>query len=72
MEVKGKKIHATSLGIELLGLVPQLVKNPVLTAIFERKLKEVEAGTLSLEEFISSQKQFVLQEVNKQKGKSKV
>lgn len=72
LEVKGKKIHATSLGIELLGLVPQLVKNPVLTAIFERKLKEVEAGTLSLEEFISSQKQFVLQEVNKQKGKSKV
>lgn len=67
LEVKGKKIHATALGLKLLSLVPEIVKNPILTAIFERKLKDVEKGNLSLDEFINSQKKFVLQEVNKQK-----
>ena len=40
LETKGKKICASSDGIELLKLVPELVRNPILTAVFERKLRE--------------------------------
>ena len=68
LESKGKKIHATQEGAALLDLVPTLVKNPVLTAIFERKLKEVEAGKTELESFLEAQKNFIQQEVSKAKA----
>lgn len=68
LESKGKKIHATQEGVALLDLVPALVKNPVLTAIFERKLKEVEAGKTELESFLEAQKKFIQQEVSKAKA----
>ena len=67
LEVKGKKIHATEVGVSLLKLVPSLVKNPVLTAVFERKLKEVEEGKAQLDSFLDSQKKFILQELAKAK-----
>lgn len=44
------------------------MKNPVLTAIFERKLKEVEAGKTELESFLEAQKKFIQQEVSKAKA----
>lgn len=46
LEVKGKKIVATELGLHLLQVVPDVMKNPVLTALFERILREVEAGNV--------------------------
>lgn len=67
---KGKKLFATPEGIELLTLVPDLVKNPILTAIFERKLKEVESGKSPLKDFIESQQKFILQEIQKAKAVS--
>ena len=36
LEVKGKKIVATELGLHLLQVVPDVMKNPVLTALFEQ------------------------------------
>lgn len=67
LEVKGKKIHASSEGISLLTLVPSLVKNPVLTAVFERKLSDVESGKAELNSFLDTQKKFILQELAKAK-----
>ena len=51
----------------MLKVVPELVKNPVLTAMFERKLKDVEAGTGSLQDFLNTQQKFILQEITKAK-----
>ena len=65
---KGKKICASSDGIELLKLVPELVRNPILTAVFERKLRDVESGKSTLGSFIESQQKFILQEINKAKA----
>ena len=56
------------LKIELLKLVPELVRNPILTAVFERKLSDVESGKSTLSSFIESQQKFILQEINKAKA----
>ena len=68
---KGKKIEATELGVRLLSLVPTLVKNPVMTAIFENKLKQVEAGSLELSAFLSLQQKFILEQIEKEKSRFK-
>lgn len=65
LEVKGKKIVATELGLHLLQVVPDVMKNPVLTALFERILREVEAGNVPLDVFIEKQKQLVNNELRR-------
>ena len=65
LEVKGKKIVATELGLRLLQVVPDVMKNPVLTALFERILREVEAGNVPLDVFIEKQKQLVINELRR-------
>ncbi len=65
LEVKGKKIVATELGVHLLQVVPDVMKNPVLTALFERILREVEAGKVPLDVFIEKQKQLVVNELTR-------
>lgn len=65
LEVKGKKSVATELGLHLLQVVPDVMKNPVLTALFERILREVEAGNVPLDVFIEKQKQLVINELRR-------
>lgn len=65
LEVKGKKIVATELGLHLLQVLPDVMKNPVLTALFERILREVEAGNVPLDVFIEKQKQLVINELRR-------
>ena len=65
LEVKGKKIVATELDLHLLQVVPDVMKNPVLTALFERILREVEAGNVPLDVFIEKQKQLVINELRR-------
>lgn len=67
LEAKGKKIVATELGVHLLNLVPDVIQNPVLTALFERILRDVEVGKLPLDAFIEKQKQLVLNELERVK-----
>ena len=57
--VTGKKVHAAPLGLQLLSELPELTKNPVLTAMFESKLKDVEAGKMTLDAFEQEQRTFV-------------
>ncbi len=68
LEEKGKKVCCTQLGFKLLSLLPDMVKNPVLTAMFESKLRQVEAGKMPLEQFEQEQRAFVKQQVEKAKG----
>lgn len=65
LELQGKKIKATPLGITLLSKLPDLCKNPVLTAMFESQLKQVESGKISYKQFEEKQKAFALQLVEK-------
>lgn len=65
LELKGKKIKATPVGIKLLSELPDLCKNPVLTAMFESQLKLVESGKITYKQFEEKQKAFTLQLVEK-------
>ena len=68
LEAKGKSLKCTALGFKLLGALPDMVKNPVLTAIFESKLKSVEARHMRLAEFEQGQVHtFVVNQIAKAK-----
>lgn len=53
MEKKDKDIRVTSKGRQLLGLVPEDLKKPELTADWEKKLLAISEGRLKKEVFIS-------------------
>ena len=53
MEKKDKDIRVTSKGRQLLGLVPEDLKKPGLTADWEKKLLAISEGRLKKDSFIS-------------------
>lgn len=59
LALQKKKLSVTSLGIGLLNSLPDLCKNPVLTAMFESELKKVKAGEKRVEDFDLKQTSFV-------------
>lgn len=70
LTVVKKHLQATDLAIKFLAHLPSIIKNPVLTAIYESKFKDIESGKISLYDFEHTQvKPFVIQEVNSAKTK---
>lgn len=65
LETKGKQTISTALGRSLVDALPDVVKSPVLTALYERMLKGIEQGTSELDAFISKQEQFIRDQVTK-------
>ncbi|MEQ1620622.1 MAG: DNA topoisomerase 3 [Methylococcales bacterium] len=65
LETKGKQIFSTALGRSLVDALPDVVKSPVLTALYERMLKGIEQGTSELDAFITKQEQFIRDQVTK-------
>jgi DNA topoisomerase-3 len=65
MEAKGKQVISTMLGRSLVDALPEVVKSPVLTALYERMLKGIEQGTSELDAFITKQEQFIREQVTK-------
>ena len=59
MTVAKNKVHVTDLGFKLLNSLPDLVKNPVLTAMFESTLEKIAEGKASLQDFEAKQVEFV-------------
>ena len=57
IEKRGKDIHITSKGRQLLDLVPNELKSPVTTAKWEQKLELIAKGKLKKETFINEMKQ---------------
>ena len=50
--MKKKNIHATDLGIQLIGTIKNdLLKSPELTGQWENKLRQIEKGSLSPQDF---------------------
>ncbi|OLN23675.1 DNA topoisomerase III [Domibacillus antri] len=58
IEKRGKDIHITSKGRQLLDLVPGELKSPTLTAEWEQKLEAIANGKLKKEVFISDMKNY--------------
>lgn len=57
LEREGKKkyLRATAKGIALIGMLPNAVKDPALTAAWEQALEAVAKGEMSLDEFMGKQ-----------------
>lgn len=65
LEVKGKQLISTTLGRSMIDALPEVVKSPVLTALYERMLKGIEQGTSGLAAFIAKQEAFIRDQVAK-------
>ena len=59
LETKGRYIISTSLGKSILDALPDVVKSPILTAMYERVLKDMEHDETLLNGFIDKQIKFV-------------
>ena len=71
IEKRGKDIHITSKGRQLLDLVPEELKSPVLTAEWEQKLDQIAHGKLKKEVFISEMKKYTKEIVAEIKASNK-
>lgn len=62
---QGKALVSSALGRSVVDALPTMVKSPVLTALVERQLKDVESGKMSLDAFTAAQVKFVTEQVEK-------
>ncbi len=58
MERRGKEIHPTSKGIQLVEMVPADLKSPELTAKWEQKLALISKGKANPGEFVNEMKSY--------------
>ncbi|MBO1581203.1 DNA topoisomerase III [Bacillus sp. XF8] len=71
IEKRGKDIHITSKGRQLLDLVPEELKSPTLTAEWEQKLEAIANGKLKKEVFILEMKNYTKEIVAEIKSSDK-
>lgn len=65
LTTKGKQILSSPLGRSMIDVLPEVVKSPVLTALYERMLKGIEEGRSALDAFLAKQEQFIRDQVAK-------
>lgn len=58
VEKRGNALHITSKGKQLLELVPEQLKSPVLTAKWEQRLSAIAAGKLKKETFVNDMRSY--------------
>ncbi len=58
MERKGREIAPTSKGAQLIGLVPEDLRSPELTAQWELKLRQIASGACNPDAFIKDMKSY--------------
>ncbi|WP_414835389.1 DNA topoisomerase III [Bacillus sp. Ba 3] len=71
LEKRGKDIHITSKGRQLLDLVPEELKSPTLTGEWEQKLEAIAKGKLKKEVFIAEMKNYTKEIVAEIKSSDK-
>ena len=59
MEKKRGKIYATEKGRNLIARVPPMIADPITTAKWELALSGIEAGKLTLQDFMGYQKNVI-------------
>ena len=72
MERKGKDIYPTSKGIQLIGLVPQDLKSPELTAKWEKQLQLISKGKANSMNFVKEMREYASKLVSNVVGSSEV
>jgi len=60
MERRGKDIFPTSKGIQLIGLVPQELKSPELTAKWEKQLQLISKGKANSMNFVKDMREYAV------------
>ncbi|MGM0875179.1 MAG: DNA topoisomerase III [Bacillota bacterium] len=68
IEKKGKEIFITPKGKQLLKLVPEDLKSPVLTAQWEQKLTKISKGSLAKQSFLNEMRHYAKEVVNEVKN----
>ena len=64
-----KNIHATELGINLIHtIISPLLKSAELTGLWEKKLREIERGTFTAQQFLDELKQMTIEVVHEVKA----
>ena len=58
MEKRGNALHITSKGKQLLDLVPEALKSPVLTAKWEQRLSAIAKGQLKKDTFVNDMREY--------------
>ena len=71
IESKGKDIHITSKGKQLLELAPLDLRSPTLTAEWEQKLEKIANGSLKKQEFLKEIKDYTKKSVSEIKNSTK-
>jgi len=71
IEKHGQEIHITSKGLQLLELVPEELRSPVMTAEWEMKLENIASGKLDKHAFIREMQAFAKEAVQEIKGSNK-
>lgn len=61
---KGKQLISTDRGKELIKLVPENLKDPGLTALWEDYLEQISSGKLGMDDFIRQQEQMLPKMIN--------
>lgn len=64
VQKKGKQIIPTAEGIMLIDNLPNVLKDPGLTALWEQALNQIAEGTVSLETFLQKQEAFIHHLIN--------
>lgn len=72
IEKKGKDIYITSKGKQLLELVPEGLRSPLLTAQWEQQLSSIAKGTMAKDAFINEMRQYSKRVVQEIKNSSQV
>ena len=65
---QGKFLHSSEAGRSLINALPEVVKSPGTTALWEQSLESISTGKISIDDFIASQKRFLQRLVEFEKG----
>ena len=68
IEKKGKDIYSTSKGKQLIELVPEDLKSPLLTAKWEKQLDDIAKGKANSKAYVEDMKNYATKLVNDVKG----
>lgn len=71
LEKRGKEIHITEKGRQLLNLAPVDLRSPEMTARWEAKLEKIKNGVLTEEAFISEMEEYTRKIILEIKGSDK-
>ena len=71
IEKRGQEIHPTSKGMQLLELVPEELRSPVMTAEWEMKLEKIAKGSLNKQAFVTEMQEFAKSAVKEIKSSEK-